>query len=463
MDRYEKAALMDFVATVIWPSRTVRLVTTPAGESQVDVVGTWVTATDLPMAWINGNRISGVTWVSPTRVALGTTAAQGSQVIVLVSPGSGSGYLPRNPAGSVNMLNDLLMGPGPGGLYRIRHLGAAVAADDAVRKDQVEALITSQLGGNYIAKAGDTMGGALLLTTAPAGPNADGSLDAQALRRDLAILRIANATAAERTFLAKPMAPSTGDGDGGTVLVTKDWVQAKLIGLQVTPNRYTLYTSPGEVTFTPNAGVNTVFVVVRGGKGGNGGDKVGESVVAHGITYPPTILMPGGLGHAGAVVAATVSVTPLSPITVKVGGPGGDGVGRSWDPDYAVSGGTGGGGGGGASAFGTVVVAGGGGGGAGGSSGSYTQDGGNGGAGGVAGGASGSYRGSMAGGTAGSGGVDLGGVGGGINNNSGEYNAGGPGGAATSSRGSADISPYGPPPDLWPADDRGAVLIMWRE
>ena len=441
MDRYEKAALLDFVATVMWPTRTVRLVSNPVGESAFDVIGSWATATDLPLAWVNGNRVAGaITWLTASRVQLPVTAAFGDQVIILVSPGSGSGYLPRNPAGVVAMLGNLLMGENT-----INNLGAAVSGHQAVRKDQVLSMIAQQLGGNYVSKAGDQMAGVLALATAPTDPSTDGIFGAHSLRRDMAALILANATAAERTFLAKPMAPSTVDGDGGAVLTTKDWVSLKVTGLlgSLAPNRHRVWTTPGPYTFVPDAGVTVVYVVVCGGGGGNGGGMATEAT--------PPVVVSGGRGGVGRIVLAAVSVVPGSNISVVVGGPGGNGGGHD-----SLTGG--GGGGGGRSSF-AEVIAGGGGGGGGADLigfGSAVDVGGVGGAGGTAG--SRGHSAGGAGGTAGSGGNELGGVGGAAKAN---------GGIGTITRGVHPISPFAPPPDLWPAtpgqtSTGGAVLVLWR-
>lgn len=451
MDRYESAALRDFVATVIWPTRTVRLVDTPAGESEVNVIGTWVTATDIPMAWVNGNRISGVTWVSPTRVALGQTVALGKQVIVLVSPGSGSGYLPRNPAGVVAMLGDMLMGEN-----RIRELGAAVESDDAVRLDQVQSLIQAALGGNYVAKSGDQMSGVLKLAAATALTDA-----AAAVRRDMVALLSATASAAERTFLAKPLAPATVDGDDDLVLTTKGWVKAQLnTALAAIPNHSELFTTPGTQYWTVPDGVTAVSVFIQGPGGGAGGATRNASMSGG---YVP----PGG-GGDGISGSAFHAVTPGATVPVVVGGGGGGGYPSNFGNDAG-----GGGGGGGASSFDGTIIAGGGGGGGG--SQYFSGQGGVGGAGGLGGAAgAGDYQG--AGGAAGAGGTAQGGAGGA---------AASAGGDATFTRGSDSVAPASPPAELWPVAGagvgaapytgfgqwpgpgangaNGAVLVMWRE
>lgn len=360
MDRYEKAALLDFVATVIWPSRTVRVVTAALGEDEFDVIGSWDTTYDTALAWVNGNRVSGaITWLSATRVQLPSTAALGAQVVILVSPGSGSGYLPRDPAGSVAMLGDLLMGNN-----RLRNLGAGVAASDGVRLDQVQALIRSQLGANYVAKAGDQMAGALLLA-------ADDVLKpTAAVRRNLVALLDAT-----QDFTGKIKGVTTLDADPDTTLTTKDWVSTKvaadLASLRF-PSRSWVRTTPGTYTLAIPAGVTQIFAHLRAGDGGGGG------IAMYGGAYGS-----GGNGAKGARACVIIPIRDSGEtITIIVGGggqAGGNAVGGT--PKAG-----GGGGGGGASQIqavaGTVTA---GGGGAGGASGNDGWRGGAGGAGGVAG------------------------------------------------------------------------------
>ena len=434
MDRYEKAALLDFVASVIWPTRTVRLVTTPAGESEVDVIGTWKTATDIPMAWVNGNRISGVTWVSPTRVALGQTVAMGKQVIVLVSPGSGSGYLPRNPAGVVDMLGDLMMGPGPGGLHRIRHLGAAVESDDGVRLDQVQSLIQATLGGNYVAKAGDQMAGALLLA------NDDPTKGAAAVRRSLVALLDAS-----QSFTGKIKAPSTIDTDPATTLTTKDWVQAyvqaQLANTQA-PNQEEVFSTAGSgYTWTAPAGVRKVWVYCKGGKGGK--------------SSGPNVAGAATIGGFGGTISGSIPVGEGATFDILVGGNGGTPAtkGGNW-PN------AGGGGGGGTRVLvGSDAIVGGGGGGGGGN-GDNTEPGAAGGAGGQAG----RDVWKIAGGAAGNNITTAGGIGGSRGNVWGMGTAGGPGsGFATPAFNTSDTFPFQAVTDPNAVSGSGLVIIKWFE
>jgi len=383
MDRYEKASLLDFVASIVWPTRTVRMVTTPGGETDIDVIGTWETATDVAMAWVNGNRVSGaITWLTASRIRLPSAAAFGAQVIIFITPGAGTGYLPRS--GLSAMLGNLAMAS-----HTIDGLGAAVNGDQAVRKDQVLSLIAQQLGGNYVSKAGDQMSGILTLAAAAVLTGASA-----AIRRDMAALILADASVDERTFLAKPMAPSTVDGDGGTVLATKDWILSKITSSTVVPNRFTVFNGAGPWSFTvPTDAVGgAVFAWLRGGGGGAG---------ATSFTTVPTL--PHGYGGNGGVCSVIVPAAPSDILSVVVGGGGGSGV--------AAYNATGGGGGGGASQFGAAVAGGGGGGGGTGES-AHNQTGGNGGAAGVAGqtisfgtGGVAGYGSSASGGVGGTGGI----------------------------------------------------------
>jgi hypothetical protein len=261
MDRYEQAALYDFVATIVWPTRTVRLVTTGGGEQEFTVnapVGGWATATDAPMAWVNGSRVTGaITWVSGTRVSLPSTVAVGSQVIIYVHPGGGSGYLPRT--GLAAMLGALDMAN-----FQVKNLGASTAAHHAVRRDEVLAIVSQLVGGNYVLKAGDQMAGDLLLMAAT------GILDdASAVRRDMVALLDAT-----QDFTGKIKGVTTEDADADTTLTTKDWVSGKvaadLADLRF-PSRLWVRTTPGTYTLAIPAGVTQIFAHLRGGDGGGGG------------------------------------------------------------------------------------------------------------------------------------------------------------------------------------------------
>ena len=373
MDRYESAALLDFVNAVVWPTRTLRVVTTGGGESQVDVnapVGGWNTTLDVPMAWINGNRVAAaVTWISGTRVQLPVTASLGQQIIIFITPGAGTGYLSRN--GLVAMTGALDLGG-----FRAKKAGPSVEPDDLVRRDEVIAIAQALLGANYLLLTGGTMVGNIDLPTTPVG-----SLGAnQAVRKSLVALLDAS-----QAFTGKPTAPSTVDGDSGSVLVTKDWVSAKVAAVAPSLALPTMgkneWLTPGTYTnaFTVPGGVTKLWVQVRGAGGGGG-----EPASSYANTET-------GRGGSGGVGYALISVTAGQQLTVVAGGGGGDGGGGGF-------GNGGGGGGGGASKVivgGISVIAGGGGGGGG--------QFGNGGAGGVAG---------SGGGAAGSGGTEVGGVGG---------------------------------------------------
>jgi len=173
---YDQAVLMDFLATVIWPSRTLRVTT--GSEQQFDLVGTWDVDHDTPMAWVDGNRISGtITWINASRVSLPSAVAAGKQVIILVSPGAGSGYLPRT--GLAAMLGDLDCGGN-----RLKHVEASEEEDDGVNRGEVSTMIAGILGANYLLLTGGQMIGGLLLRAANAITGA-----AEAVRRDMVALR----------------------------------------------------------------------------------------------------------------------------------------------------------------------------------------------------------------------------------------------------------------------------------
>lgn len=413
MDRYERAALLDFVATIVWPTRTIATVTAVGGQTTFDVLGSWNTTYDVPMAWVNDNRrLVNPTWVDSNTILLDAAAPQGAQVIIFITPGAGTGYMPRDSNDTVNMLNVLRMGG-----FRIKHLGASVEADDAVRRDEVLEIIAQTLGGNYLLLTGGQMTGALLLRAA-----ADilaGSAS-EAVRKDMVALLNGS-----QAFTAAMHGITTVDGDTGVTLTTKDFVLAKIAAAATSgflPNAYALFSGAGSSNWTVPAGVTEAFVFLRGGAGAGGGS-------GNGCTFS------GGNGARGGYVAATVPVTPAALIPVVVGsGGGGGGHGTFVDSG-------GGGGGGGFSSFNTTIIAGGGGGGGGGGNQSSSPGtGGAGGAGGLAGANAGGQSGT-GGAAPGFGGTAQGGVGGA----GGTPGNGGNGTIGSSTRGAYKIAPFAPP------------------
>ena len=284
MDTYERAALADFVASVIWPSRTIRVTT--ASEQQFDILGTWVTATDAPLAWIDGQRVTGaITWVTPSRVQLPAAVAAGRQVVILVHPGAGSSYLPRN--GLSAMLGNLAMGA-----FRITGLAPSVAADDAVRRDEVISIVSSLVGANYLLKSGGVMTGHINLPgTAPAAD--------QAVRRDrVALLDGSQAFTAPQSGVAATAAAH---------LVTK--AQLDAVSGSAVPAGSTLLTTVGAQTFTVPAGVTRINLLLVGG-GGAGGRGTNFNGLGGGGS---------GGGGGGTVVAYRIPVTPAQVIAITVG------------------------------------------------------------------------------------------------------------------------------------------------
>lgn len=442
-DRYEKAALLDFVATIIWPSRTIRLVTTALGEDEFDVIGSWDVDNDTALAWINGNRVNGaITWESATRVALPVTAAYGSQVVILVSPGSGSGYLPRNPAGSVAMLGDLLMGAN-----RITGLGAAVSSSDAVRLDQVQALIRAQLGANYVAKAGDQMAGALLLAAD------DAAKGTAAVRRNLVALLDGT-----QDFTGKIKGVSTEDGDPDTTLTTKDWVEAyvqQALADTQAPNQEEVFSTGGSgYTWTVPDGVRKIWVYAKGGKGARGGNQPAGSGLAENL---------GGLGALGGIISGSIPVTPGAVLSIDVGPNGANGSARGTDGfKYPTSGG----GGGGASRVGIgeadEIVGGGGGGGSGtGGRANHTSD--YGGAGGPGGTAGQNSPHGVAGGVPGNTIATAGGPGGARKSNGGKNDGTAGSGFASDAFNTTDTFPFQVVTDPNESSGVGLVIIKWYE
>jgi len=366
MNASEKAALIDFVDSVVWPGRTVR--TTTASEDDFNLTAAWNVTYDLPNVWVNGNKYTGaVTWNSSTSIHTATAIPAGSLVVILVYPGSGANYLARTP-GSAGMNGNL-----PLGGNRVTGLGASVDPSDAVRRDEVEEIAEALIGANYLLKSGGTMTGAITL----AG-NASSALHAVP-KQQVALLDGSQAFTAPQSGVT----PTTS-----AHLATKDYVDSQVsavVGGSLPPNRKVSYTTPGQVDLTGLVAGTKYWAQVIGGSGGPGG---------HGLQ-----LIPGGDGGPGAVeeFAFVLSGTTMTIIT------GGGGY-KGLDNGGSGTGGAGGGGGGAASQIingSTILTAGGGGGGGGGhSEGAPGENGGNGGAGGTDGQSSAS-----AGGTAGTGGT----------------------------------------------------------
>jgi hypothetical protein len=372
MDLAQRSALLDFLMTVVWPARTVQLVSA-ASQTVFAVRGVWDTAHDWPMAWINGNRVA-ATLTGPSQVTLAVPAVRGQQVIVIVSPGSGSGYVPRSGASA-------MLGPFDFGGFRGRKLAPSVEHDDAVRRDEVDQLVMKLLGGNYVLKTGDEMTGPLLL------PAAAGLTDPKAaVRRDMVALLDGS-----QAFTGKQKGLATVAGDDALTLVTKGYVDGKVDAVVSVPRNKAVFSTPAptDYTWTNTTGrAVTMYALVRGGGGG--------------CAY---YLAAGG---TGAVVLAGFTVPVGGSVVIRCGGGGKNG---GYTSSYYQRGGGGGGSGSRIIVKGAngdiiaTIVAGGGGGGGG------TNDG----FGDVAGGAGGVAAGGV-GGAAGIGGItDWGGLGGGSN------------------------------------------------
>jgi hypothetical protein len=383
MDNYELAALADFVASVVWPSRTVAIAT--SNQTDFPVLGTWDTVNDVAIAWINGQRYAGaITWLSASEVELADPVAAGAQVIIYVSPGAGTGYLPRT--GLAAMLGKLNMAT-----FQIENLGASTQGHHAVRRDEVLALATSLLGANYLLKTGGQMAGGLLLRAANLITGAS-----EAVRRDMVALLNGS-----QPFTGKQAGVSTVDGDAATTLTTKDFVLSKVASAAANyfPNQQAIYTTPGTYTLDLPAGATRAWVYVKGANGGQGGESDNPSGGAPG---------PGGkLGWSGGLWRGVMAVA--GQLAIVVGGAGGTGANSTSGGD---GGGGGGGGGGSRVQDGTNKVVGGGGGGGSGERGASGDASAYGGAGGAAATAGGLGGGSNAGGSAGSGGItEAGGLG----------------------------------------------------
>jgi hypothetical protein len=280
--------------------------------------------------------------------------------------------------------------------------------------------------------------------------------------------RVRDASVAPKTYTLAALTGQLIDGVPAvplnalsTLIVMSDgqgWAQLTGAGTSAKlPNKSQLFATPGAQTWTPPAGVVSVWVYLRGAGGGAGGAR---RTYGYGPAYS---------GARGGFASATAVVSPGVPVAIVVGGGGGGGY-----PANFGDGGGGGGGGGGASSFNGAIFAGGGGGGAG-APGNAAVDSGVGGSGGNSGGAGGPSWGGSGGG-AGVGGTTSGGAGAAANSN------GGPGG---STLGGNPMAPFSPPSDQfdstlyglggvgqtsgdqWPGPaangTSGAVFVMWRE
>ena len=329
MDLREKAALLDFFDSVIWPGRVSRLVSTVGGERDFVLPKAWNVTYDTPMAWVDGNRITAaITWNSTTSVRLPSTVAVGSLVLILISPGAGSNYLARN-SGTAGLLADLDCGS-----FRLKKIHASVDPDDAIQRQEVVDLVASMLGTNYVLKTGDTMTGALVVLSASAASH-------PTRMEQVPLLNGTQAFTAEQ----KGVAAATATG-----FVTKaqmDTAIAAAVGAILRPpNMYQEFLTPGAAfTFEVPDDVTLIYAELASGAGASG---VGDTLSA------------GYLGGAaGTAKVFALPVTPGEVLTVRVGGGG-------YIGNIGIFGWRAGGGGGNASSLtgvaGTVLVGGGGGG-----------------------------------------------------------------------------------------------------
>jgi hypothetical protein len=348
MDIREKAALLDFINTVVWPGRTVRRVSTPAGEDTFTLNSSWNSDYDTPMAWIDGNRVTGqITWddITPvvynsgedneytvymsSTVVLPDIVPYNKQVVILISPGSGANYIPRDPQDS-SLLGDLDCGG-----KRLKKIHASVDPDDAIQRQEVLAIIAAEIGAHYVLKAGDTMEGTLGVAAATEAGHA---------------VRMDQVPLLDGT---QPFTSEQGgvDATTDTGLVTKGQMDTAIAGAAVgLPNRKRVWSTPG-VGFSWDPPITGKAVArLASGAGGGGGGRTNQPYVA-------------GAGANGTVAIVGLDVVVGTPVVIDVGGGGYGGVACG---DEGI-GGPGGGGGGSATRVtaGTQVATVGGGGGGG--------------------------------------------------------------------------------------------------
>ena len=327
MDRRELAAITDFVLTVIWPSRTYATVTAGGGQTVFPIIGTWNTTYDTPMVWVNGNRYTGTaTLTGASQVTLSTSQPLGTQVIILVTPGSGTGYLPRNPAGAA-MLGSLNMGN-----LRITDLANAVNPTDAVPYQQITDIVNTLLGGNYVLKAGSDMSGNLgLPVPAPladeGGSDVTGTPLTKAARRNEVVRKAVIGT---QTLTGKLATPETVDGDGDTILTTKKWVLRRFQSIAFPDTEVRLI--PGATSWTNPHAIDLVVYLYLAAGGGGGGGRRSDALYGQG--------MDGGRG-AKRIKRIVIPASAIVPVVIGGGGGGGSGPTGG---DFRTGGGGGGGG-----------------------------------------------------------------------------------------------------------------------
>lgn len=352
---FTREVLVDFVASVIWPAMTVHTATT--AQTDFDLPNSWDTGNDTILAWKNGARQSGMTWVDADTVQLAAPCAADDVVHILITPGGGTNYLPRT--GLAAMLGNLLMGG-----FQVTGLGASTQNDHAVRRDEVEALALASGNSSYLRRDG---------TNWP--PVADLALGNRKLTGLGAATAAGDAVRRDLVALLDGSQPFTAPVGGVTPtdaahLATKGYVDATAAGTQrgVFLTRQT--SGPADIIPLGNGqfrwrcpdGVTTMrFHGIGGGGGGSSGEPDDGSAIGAGSNGSDTsfggeVVGAGGQGCSGAthsggtVVPGAAGGTTGDGITISPGQAGGDGThntaggngGNGYFPDANSTGGNGG-------------------------------------------------------------------------------------------------------------------------
>lgn len=134
----QRAAIVDVVQNLLWPGMYRYMA--QAGQTDFILPVSWTPGASTPLAYVNGNRrASGVSQPDGTTVRLATAAAAGDEVLVLMVPGAGSGFLPRSGGSLLSHLD--------GNGFRLEDIGDPSAAQDAVTKAYLELYVGNVIGG----------------------------------------------------------------------------------------------------------------------------------------------------------------------------------------------------------------------------------------------------------------------------------------------------------------------------
>jgi hypothetical protein len=310
-DRTALTIMEEFFRSVIYPGMREHLAT--ASQTDFTVNGVWDSALDTPIVFVNGNRLwSGVSWLNATTVRLTPGAALNDRVLVLVSPGTGAGYL---AAATGQLLGDLDCNG-----QRLTNLAPSSTDSDAVRRDEMIAFLGVLAdAANYLRRDGTLpMTGALNF-----GNNHGSNLPLAAITDDAAngdrpaswgavraygvakFLALAGGTMSGELAMGSNKITGLADGtDPQDAATVAQATGAVALG----SNGNARYLSNGN--WTVPAGVTRVFALLIGGGGGGG----------HGSTSGGGDGYDGGNG--GVCMCVMDGLTPGAPLPIVIGQPG---------------------------------------------------------------------------------------------------------------------------------------------